>query len=339
MKPSGISLEGASPGGVSSREPAPDAGDLFAAELMAVITPATVVRRDELLAKRTTLRVGGRADFYVEPGSEAELARILQLCGDRLAPFVLLGRGSNLLVRDGGIRGLVICLAHPELSRIETQAERLRCGAGAKLKTVAAEARRVNLTGLEFLEGIPGTVGGGLRMNAGAMGGWMFEVVESIRYMDFKGRTHEQTGVEMKAEYRRCDLLRDNIALGAVLKGTAATRELVEQRMKTFSRKRWDSQPAAPSAGCIFKNPGSIPAGRLIDELGLKGARVGRAVVAQEHANFIVNEGGARARDVLELIEVIRRRARDERGIELETEVEIIGEEPWSENAGNVSEA
>jgi UDP-N-acetylenolpyruvoylglucosamine reductase len=296
------------------------------AELKALVSPGTVLRADEMLAKRTTLRVGGSADFYIEPVSEAELAAILQLCARRGLPFVMLGRGSNLLIKDGGIRGLVICLAQPEFSRIETAGYRLHCGAGAKLKQVASEAKRAQLTGLEFLEGIPGTVGGALRMNAGAMGGWMFDVVESIRYMDRAGQAHEEAAAKVKVEYRSCPLLKDHIALGAVLKAHPATREVVEKRMKTFSEKRWESQPAASSAGCIFKNPAAIPAGRLIDELGLKGTRVGDAMVSPEHANFIVNQGNASAKDVLELIEIIRQRARAERGIELETEVEIIGE-------------
>jgi UDP-N-acetylenolpyruvoylglucosamine reductase len=163
-------------------------------------------------------------------------------------------------------------------------------------------------------------------MNAGAMGGWMFDVVESIRYMDHSGQAHEEPAAEMKVEYRCCPLFKENIALGAVLKGHPASRDVVEKRMKTFSQKRWDSQPAAPSAGCIFKNPGTIPAGKLIDELGLKGAKVGGAAVSEEHGNFIINEGAATARDVLELIEVIRQKARGERGIDLETEVEIVGE-------------
>jgi UDP-N-acetylenolpyruvoylglucosamine reductase len=203
---------------------------------------------------------------------------------------------------------------------------RMHCGAGAKLKVVATEAKRGQLTGLEFLEGIPGTVGGALRMNAGAMGGWMFDVVESIRYMDYHGEAHEEIGTKVKVEYRSCPLLRENIALGAVLKAHPASRDVVDKRMKAFSEKRWESQPAAPSAGCIFKNPGTIPAGKLIDELGLKGTRVGDAMVSQEHGNFIVNNGSASAKDVLELIEVIRGRVRAERGIELETEVEIVGE-------------
>jgi UDP-N-acetylenolpyruvoylglucosamine reductase len=296
------------------------------AELKTVVFANTVLRQDEPLSKRTTLRVGGNADFYVEPASEAELSKLLQICHQRKLPFVLLGRGSNLLIRDGGIRGLVICLAQPEFSRIEVTGYRMYCGAGAKLKLVASEAKKSQLTGLEFLEGIPGTVGGGLRMNAGAMGGWMFDVVESIRYMDYNGHSHEEIASKVPVEYRSCPLLKDHIALGAVLKGHPASKEVVEKRMKTFSQKRWESQPAAPSAGCIFKNPGTVPAGKLIDELGLKGTRVGDAMVSHEHGNFIINEGHATAKDVLELIEVIRQQAREKRGIELQTEVEIIGE-------------
>lgn len=295
-------------------------------ELLAAVSPRTILRRDEPLAKRTTLRVGGNADFYVEPSSEDELAKVLQLCQRHETPFFLLGRGSNLLVKDGGIRGVVICLAHPNFCGVQVMGYRMHCGAGAKLKAVAAEAKKSQLTGLEFLEGIPGTVGGALRMNAGAMGGWTFDVVESIRYMDWGGQVHEEASANVKVEYRCCALFKDHIALGAVLKGHPASRDVVDKRMKTFSEKRWESQPAAPSAGCIFKNPGTIPAGKLIDELGLKGARVGDAMVSQEHGNFIVNEGQASAKDVLELIEVIRDRARKQRGIELETEVEIVGE-------------
>lgn len=295
-------------------------------EFKSVVSAETVLRADEPLAKRTTLRVGGSADYYVEPASEAELSKLLQTCDRHKVPFVLLGRGSNLLIRDGGIRGLVICLAHPTFSRVEIMGYRMHCGAGAKLKAVATEARRAQLTGLEFLEGIPGTVGGGLRMNAGAMGGWMFDVVESIRYMDWNGQAHDATAANVSVEYRSCPLLRDHIALGAVLKGHPASREVVDKRMKSFSQKRWESQPAAPSAGCIFKNPGTIPAGKLIDELGLKGTRVGDAMVSHEHGNFIINQGEASAKDVLELIEVIRKKARSERGIELQTEVEILGE-------------
>jgi len=299
----------------------------LATDLSEKVSPKAVVRRDEPLAKRTTFRVGGPADLYIEPASEEDLAAVLQFCGARGLPFFLLGRGSNLLVRDGGFRGAVICLARPQFSRIEVTGYHLYCGAGAKLKSVAVEAKRSGLTGLEFLEGIPGTVGGALRMNAGAMESRMFDVVETIRFMDFGGHVQECGAAEANAGYRSCPLLKDHIALSAVLKGHPASREVIEQRMEAFSQKRWASQPAAPSAGCIFKNPDAITAGKLIDELGMKGTRVGGAVVSQAHGNFIVTEGKAKAADILKLMEMIKQRAQAERGIELETEIEIIGED------------
>jgi UDP-N-acetylenolpyruvoylglucosamine reductase len=299
----------------------------MADEIAGRVSRATVIRRDEPLAKHTTLRVGGPADFYVEPADENDLANVVKFCGEKEIKFFILGRGSNLLVRDGGFRGVVICLSQPEFSKIEIIGERLHCGAGAKLKNVSVEAKRNNLSGVEFLEGIPGSVGGALRMNAGAMGGATFDAVESVRVMDFDGNISEMSPKEMAVDYRSCAALKNHIALGAVFRCQTLPRAEIEQRMKAFSEKRWGSQPAAPSAGCIFKNPGAIPAGRLVDELGLKGARVGGAVVSAEHGNFIVNDGKATARDVLELISILKAKAKAERGIELHTEVEIIGEE------------
>jgi len=298
----------------------------MASELAGHVSPATMIRRDEPLARHTTLRVGGPADVYVEPASEVDLAGIVKLCMARGVPFFVIGRGSNLLVRDGGFSGLIICLAHATFSRIEVDGERLRCGAGAKLKNVAVEAKRNGLSGVEFLEGIPGSVGGALRMNAGAMGGQTFDTVESVRLMDFDGNIRELAPKEMTVEYRACAMLKKHIALGAVFKCKSAPRGEIEARMKAFSEKRWGSQPAAPSAGCMFKNSEEIPAGKLVDELGLKGARVGGASVSAEHGNFIVNDGTATARDVLELIDIVKAKAKARRGIDLQTEVEIIGE-------------
>jgi UDP-N-acetylenolpyruvoylglucosamine reductase len=299
----------------------------IADEIAAHVSRATVIRRDEPLAKHTTLRVGGPADFYVEPADENDLANVVKFCGENEIKFFILGRGSNLLLRDGGFRGVVICLSQPAFSKIEIVGERLHCGAGAKLKNVSVEAKRNNLSGVEFLEGIPGSVGGALRMNAGAMGAWTFDAVESVRFMDFAGEIHERAAADVPVEYRACPLLKNHIALGAVFKCKTLPREEIDQRMKAYSEKRWESQPAAPSAGCIFKNPEKIPAGKLVEELGLKGARVGGAVVSAEHGNFIVNDGKATARDVLELISILKAKARAERGIELHTEVEIIGED------------
>jgi UDP-N-acetylenolpyruvoylglucosamine reductase len=299
----------------------------IATELAERVSRATLIRRDEPLAKHTTLRVGGPADFYVEPADENDLAGIVKFCGENKINFFILGRGSNLLVRDGGFRGVVICLAQPHFSKIEIRGEQMFCGAGAKLKNVSVEAKRNNLSGVEFLEGIPGSVGGALRMNAGAMGGATFDAVESVRFMDFAGEIFERAAREISVEYRACPLLKNHIALGAVFKCKTLPRAEIEQRMKAYSEKRWESQPAAPSAGCIFKNPEKIPAGKLIDELGLKTTRVGGAMVSVEHGNFIVNDGKATARDVLELISILKAKAKAERGIELHTEVEIIGEE------------
>lgn len=300
--------------------------DQIFARITQRISDTTILRKNEPMARRTTLRVGGPADFYVEPSSEDDLARVLQLCAEEKLPFIVVGRGSNLLVKDGGVRGVVISLSQPCFSELKFEGPRVICGAGVRLKTVAVEAKRHGLAALEFLEGIPGSVGGALRMNAGAMGSWFFEVVESIRFMDYFGRVREQQAREVDVEYRGCPLFKNHIALGAVLVGKPAPQAAVAERMNGYSQKRWKSQPAAPSAGCIFKNTGIMPAGKLIDELGLKGTRIGGAVVSDIHGNFIINEGNATASDVLNLIELIKQRAKAARGIELETEVQIIGE-------------
>lgn len=298
----------------------------IADEIAGLVSSVTIIRRDEPMAKHTTLRVGGPADVYVEPANEKDLAAILKYCGQHGVKMFILGRGSNLIVRDRGVRGVVIYLGQPEFSRIEIDGTRLRCGAGARLKNVAVEARRKGLCGLEFMEGIPGCIGGALRMNAGAMSGATFDVVESVRVMDFDGEVRELLPRDMEVAYRGCATLKKFVALGAVLCGRPDSVESIAQRMSAYSQKRWNSQPAAPSAGCMFKNPPAIPAGKLIDELGLKGTRVGGARISDEHGNFLVNDGNATAADVLELIGRLQAKAKAERGIELHTEVEIIGE-------------
>lgn len=308
-------------------EPSGRLGVELAAALAGRLSTDAVVRAHEPLARRTTLRVGGPADLYVEPAHEEDLAAVIAFCNEQALTWFVLGRGSNLLVRDGGYRGVVLSLAQPAFGRIVREGNHLRCGAGARLKSVAVEARRHGLAGCEFLEGIPGSVGGALRMNAGAMGAWMFGVLEAVRFMDRHGQVWERPAADIPVAYRHCPFLVDQIALGAVLRGEPASPEAIRTRMEAFSQRRWETQPPQPSAGCMFKNPPAIPAGKLIDQLGLKGERVGGAVVSMVHGNFIVNEGHATASDVLALIERIRERARVERGIELETEVEILGED------------
>lgn len=296
------------------------------AKLPGYLSADTRICFDEPLARRTTLRVGGPADVYVEPAGEPDLARVLEFCAETGAPWFILGRGSNVLVKDRGFRGIVICLAGEAFRRIEVTSLQIRCGAGARLKAVAVEAKRHGLTGFEFLEGIPGSIGGALRMNAGAMGSATFERVESVRVMHDCGEIEELPPQMMNVVYRSCGLLKHRIALSVILRGEKGEPAEIAERMNQFSRKRWQSQPAAPSAGCMFKNPVTVPAGKLIDELGLKGTRIGGALVSLEHGNFIVNEGNATAKDILDLIELIRNHARAERSLELETEVEIIGD-------------
>ncbi len=263
----------------------------------------------------------------MEPASEADLSSVRSECLVRGVPFFVLGRGSNLLVRDGGIRGVVVRLSQPAFSRIEFTGWEVIAGAGAKLKDLANEARRHGLAGFEFMHGIPGSVGGALRMNAGAHGGWTFDTVQRVRIMDVRGRLAEYPAADVPAHYRGCPFLRNNLALAAVFRGQPDDEAAIRTRMDLANEKRWASQPAQASAGCIFKNPPAAPAGRLVDEAGLKGLRLGGAMVSDVHANFIVNTGGATARDVLELIERVRQRVRARHGVELATEVEVVGED------------
>ena len=284
------------------------------------------VGENEKLASRTTLRVGGPADILIEPASQADLALALRYCSANNLPVFMLGRGSNLVIRDGGIRGVVIALKNDAMSRIEVSGEELHCGAGARLKNIANAARDAGLSGLEFLEGIPGCLGGALRMNAGAMGSATFEVVQRVRFMSRDGQIEERPAAEMGAVYRSCPVLKDHIALGAVLRGEPADSESIRARMEEFRQHRTTTQPAARSAGCMFKNTEGSPAGKLVDECGLKGTRVGGARVSDVHGNFFENDGTATAADMIELLEKVRARVREMRGIELEPEVQIIGE-------------
>ncbi len=304
------------------------AADLVIAEkLKSIIGEEGDVRLYEPLSKHTTLRVGGPAQYWVEPRTENALAELIRFCRREDLPLFVIGRGSNLLVRDAGIRGVVVHPHGGDFDRIEIGANEIIAGAGAKFKDVAYAGKAAGLAGLEWMEGIPGTVGGGLRMNAGAMGTETFEHVLRIRYLDTNGAAHENTREQLEVEYRHFPLLKKNFAVSAVFRATPASTEEIVRKLEESQEKRRTTQPAAKSAGCIFKNPDACPAGKLVDELGLKNSRVGKARVSEVHGNFIVNDGGATAAEMLELIERIKATARAKRGIELETEVQIVGED------------
>jgi UDP-N-acetylmuramate--alanine ligase len=303
------------------------AADLVIAEkLKAIVGEEGEVRLYEPMSNHTTLRVGGPAQFWVEPRTEQTFAQLIRFCRDEHLPLFVIGRGSNLLVRDGGIRGVVVHPRGGDFEKIEVDGCEITAGAGIKLRQVAYAARAANLGGLEWMEGIPGTVGGGLRMNAGAMGAQTFENVMRIRYLDAEGNSHAKNRDELEVFYRRFPLLEKNFAVSATFRAQPAERAEIDARLRESQEKRRTTQPAAKSAGCIFKNPVTIPAGKLVDELGLKNSRVGNARVSRVHGNFIVNDGDATASEVLELIDDIKSVARQKRGIELETEVEIVGE-------------
>jgi UDP-N-acetylmuramate--alanine ligase len=300
---------------------------VIAEKLKEIVGVEGDVRLAEPLAKHTTLRVGGPAQFWVEPRSEEAFAGLIRFCRRENLPLFVIGRGSNLLVRDGGIRGVVVHPSGGEFDKVEASGLEVTAGVGAKLKQVAYVGKAAGIGGFEWMEGIPGAVGGALRMNAGAMGRQTFEQVVRVRYLDREGAAHEKTPAELEVHYRNVPSLAENFAVSAVFRGEKSSAEEIVRRMNESQEKRRTTQPSAKSAGCIFKNPSACPAGKLVDELGLKNSRVGDARVSEVHGNFIVNEGAATAGEVLELIGQIQTKARKERGIELETEVQIVGEE------------
>lgn len=307
------------------QEAAALARDLARLERLRAEADQCDLRLYEPLSARTTLKVGGPAQFFAEPHTETALAGLLRAAAELGLPVFVMGRGSNLLVRDGGIPGLVICLSRGEFTAIEASGCEIRAGAGVRFKQLAAAARAAGLGGFEWMDGIPGTVGGGLRMNAGAMGAETFGQVVSVRVMDRDGRVSERLPSELGVGYRHASGLENLIAISAVFKGAPAPDAEIAARLEESARKRKTTQPVAASAGCIFRNPAACPAGKLVDELGLKGAAVGGARVSDIHGNFIVNDGGATAADILALIRLIQERAAAERGILLEPEVRIAG--------------
>jgi len=302
------------------------AADLAMRDELKTVMRSGPIHLYEPLSKHTTMRVGGPAQFWAEPETEEGFADLVQHCFNHDIPFMAIGRGSNLLVRDGGVRGVVAHLARGEFAQYRVDGEEIHAGVGVRFKQLAALAKKSGIGGFEWMDGIPGNLGGGLRMNAGAMGIQTFDQVVRVRFCDEDGNIFTRTPSEMEVHYRHVPALSRNFALSATLRGQATPVEEIEKNLAASESKRRESQPAAASSGCIFKNPESIPAGKLIDELGFKNFTVGHARVSEVHGNFIVNDGGAMAEEVLTLIDEIKAAAQRERGIELHTEVQIVGD-------------
>lgn len=305
---------------------------LFSRLLAKEVILQGVLREQEPLAGKTTMGVGGSARWYVKPADLGELRAVLRMAKQHGVPVFILGRGSNLIVADEGYAGLVIRLRGGAWSAIEDLGQgRLRVGAGLRLKQLCSEAARLGMVGFEFLEGIPGSVGGALRMNAGAMGGWMLDVVESVELLTLAGELRTFSRAELSSGYRCCPQCVDAVVVAATLKsqGSAAEAEIRSQVL-AYAEKRKAAQPREASAGCIFKNPDGDFAGRLIDAHGLKGLACGGAEVSQVHGNFIINRESARAGDVLQLTRMVRERIHQVQGVWLEPEVLLLGK-TWEE--------
>lgn len=281
----------------------------------------------EPMRKHTTLGVGGVAQFWVEPDTMECMQDVVNYFKDHNIPVHVVGRGSNLVVREGGIRGAVIHPCGGDFDKLELMdSTTILAGAAVKLKKLAAFAARHGIAGFEWMDGIPGCVGGSLRMNAGSMGGEMWQNFVAATALDEDGDIITMCKNDMEpARYRSIPDFEHNMVMLATFSGTPGDPAEIEKKMEEFRARRKASQPLEPSAGCTFRNPDGIPAGKLIDELGLKGYSIGGAEISTKHGNFIINKGDAKATDVTELIDHILRTAQKERGITLHEEVQVIG--------------
>ncbi|HUG09955.1 MAG TPA: UDP-N-acetylmuramate dehydrogenase [Opitutaceae bacterium] len=304
----------------------------FADAARRLLAPGGHFSEHEPLGAKTTLRVGGPARCYAEPAGEEDLAALVREAAKFGIPVLMLGRGSNLLVPDAGVRALVIRLQGAGWQQFTPLADgTVWAGAGMRLKELCGLAAAQGLAGFEFLEGIPGTLGGALRMNAGAMGGGMFDVVESVRALLPDGSVRTLKRGEFHVAYRECRELEGAIALGAALQPVShEDTATVRERIAAFQARRHETQPRESSAGCMFKNPPGTSAGLEIDRAGLKGLRIGDAEVSPVHANFIINRGHATSADVVALMREVRSRVRVARGVDLEPEVQLFGAD-WRE--------
>ena len=296
-------------------------------ELRQLVT-AGEVRLDEPLREHTSFRVGGPADVFVIPGSREELRAAVDLAVARGLPWFVLGRGTNLLVRDGGVRGLVIKIG-PCLRMLERAGREILAGAGLTLAELANQAAAWSLAGLAFAAGIPGTVGGGVYMNAGAYGGELGQVLDSVTvyYPGLGERIWPRA--ELGLGYRTSRFQGETAIIETVrLRLAPGEERAIRGEMAGYARRRQEKQPLSlPSAGSVFRRPPGGYAGTMIEAAGLKGARIGQAQVSELHANFLVNLGGATAADVLALISLVQREVQAKTGILLEPELRAIGED------------
>lgn len=282
---------------------------------------------DEPMKKHTSFKVGGPADFLILPTSFQQVKDCIVLCKRNNIPYYIIGNGSNLLVKDAGIRGAVIKFCR--LKNIRLEENKLIVDSGTALTSVCNFALRHNLGGLEFACGIPGSVGGAVTMNAGAYNGEISQVIESAKVIDKNGEIITLTKEELELDYRMSAIQKyEYIVLEVTFRLHNGEYDKIRNRIVDLNKRRREKQPLEyPSAGSTFKRPEGYFAAKLIDDTGLKGATIGGAQVSEKHSGFIVNKGNATAKDILNLIEFVQEKVKGKFGIDLHTEVRIIGEE------------
>lgn len=294
--------------------------------LVAALAGEGEIKLDEPMSRHTTLRIGGPVDAWVEPTSVEALVRVRKLCAERGLASRAFGSGSNLLVRDGGVRGVALSLRR--LTEIVIEGETVHVQAGASTGKLLKAATELGLGGVEFLGGVPGTVGGGMIMNAGTYLGEFKDVTTEVRAVDERGAVVVRDNAQCGFRYRHSDIPASDVVTGAELRLRRRPREEIEKAVRELRDRRKTREPhGVPNAGSIFKNPPNDYAGRLIEACGLKGRRVGGVEISPVHANWLVNAGGATAKDFLALVEIARAAVVERFGITLELEVKVVGED------------
>ena len=296
-------------------------------EAIKIIVPSENILLNEPLAKHTTFKIGGPADIFINVSSTQEVSQIIKLCEENQVNLHVLGNGSNILVLDKGIRGVLVKFGH-NFAKMKFENNRFIVGAGALLKDVANFAAQNGHSGIEFAVGIPGSIGGAVFMNAGAYEGEMSKVVESVTAINQAGEIIKYQNSEVDFSYRH-SIFQDNhhIICEVTLNLGADNQTEITEKMNDFTTRRESKQPLdMPSAGSTFKRPVGYFAGTLIEQAGLKGFKVGGAMVSPKHAGFVINAGGATAQDVLDLIKEIQRIVYENHGVNLQPEVKTMGE-------------
>ena len=279
---------------------------------------------DEPMSLHTSFKVGGNADIFVKAYSLEEIKSVLKIVHENNIPLFVLGNGTNLLVKDEGFRGIVLQV---KLEDIDINENEVIVCSGVKNAVLSKKLTDNSLTGFEFASGIPGTIGGAIKMNAGAYGGEMKDIVSEVTYLDYEGNAHTINNSECEFSYRHSKFFDEKaIILEAKLKLEKGNKSEIENKVKELLEQRKEKQPLEyPNAGSTFKRKGEIITAKLIDECGLKGASVGDAYVSEKHAGFIVNKGKATASDILELIKYVQKKVKEKTGEDIKLEIEVIG--------------